>query len=103
MCVKPTNPAGSIVHGHSWIPGIVEFAETAGFAASQMSSVMKNVPLPAGDGVTDSGATIETVSANRISSALTFICQLFLGMPLLLSTSNHNYKVEMEGVNIANG
>ncbi len=86
-----------MMHGLSWTPGIVEFAATAGFAASQTSSVMRNVPLPAGGDVMDNGAKIETANASRISRALAFICLLFLGMPFYLSTSNYNYKVEMGG------
>ena len=82
-----------MTHGLSWIPGIVEFADTAGFAASQTSSVMRNVPLPVGGDATDNGAKIETANAIRITTALVFIWLLFLGMLFYLSTSNYNYKV----------
>jgi len=80
---------------------MAEFPDTAGFAASQTSSVMRNVPLPAGEGAMDSGAKVETANTIRITIALAFICLIFFGMPFHLSTSNYNYKVEAESVDIA--
>ena len=71
--MKPTIPAGIMMHWHSWTPGIVEFEDTAGFAASQTSSVTRNVPLPSGGDATDNGAKIETANAIRITTALVFI------------------------------